>query len=246
MIILPTVLLKLSRNLSINTIGSSSKKITSSASHKPGSKVIQAFKKGLETLDDKFDIICKFDADIILPDNYLESLVDLFTSDEKIGIAGGLAFIEKDGKWVYETIASKDHVRGPFKAYRKSCFHQIGGLKESIGWDTADVLLAQYYGWKVKTDRSLHVKHLKPTGKTYHKNARYVSGEALYKMRYGFILTLLSAVKSAINKGSSSYFFNTIIGYFLAKKKDIEFIVTEDQGTFIRKLRWRNIFKKLF
>ena len=119
--------------------------ITSSTSHIPGNKVINAFYKGFETLDDNYDIICKFDADIIIPDNYLESIVKLFSSDEKVGVAGGLAYIKKNNKWVYETISSKDHVRGPFKAYRKACFKEIGGLKPSIGWDSVDLLLAQYF-----------------------------------------------------------------------------------------------------
>lgn len=220
--------------------------LSSSKEHCPGSKVINAFNKGLETLDDKYDIICKFDADIILPNNYLERIVNLFKSDEKVGIAGGLAFIEKKGHWIYETVSSKDHVRGPFKAYRKECFKDIGGLRESIGWDTADVLLAQFFGWKVKTDKSLHVKHLKPTGKSYQENSKLLFGEALYKMRYGFMLTILSGIKRGINKLSSSHFFNTIKGYFVAKKKRAEFIVTEEQGIFIRKLRWQNIFKRIF
>ncbi|WP_313791486.1 hypothetical protein [Lacinutrix neustonica] len=41
--------------------------IKSSPAHVPGSKVINAFYKGVITLDDHYDIICKFDADIILP-----------------------------------------------------------------------------------------------------------------------------------------------------------------------------------
>jgi len=220
-------------------------KIQSSKDHIPGSKVINAFYKGFETLDDNYDIICKFDADIILPENYLESIVTLFQSDEKVGIAGGLAYIEKNGQWVYETIASKNHVRGPFKAYRKACFNAIGGLKRSIGWDTMDVLLAQYYHWKISTNKSLHVKHLKPTGKTYHKSSKYLQGEALYKMRFGISLTILSALKSAISKQSFSYFKNTISGYFKAKNKNIAPLVTIAQGEFIRKLRWKGVKKKL-
>ena len=219
--------------------------IQSSKDHIPGSKVINAFYKGFETLDDNFDIICKFDADIILPKNYLESIIALFKSDEKVGVAGGLAYIEKKGQWVYETIASKNHVRGPFKAYRKACFNAIGGLKPSIGWDTIDVLLAQYYHWSIKTDKSLHVKHLKPTGKTYHKNSKYLQGEALYKMRFGISLMVLSASKSAVSKRSFSYFKNTVSGYFIAKRKNIEPLVTIEQGAFIRQLRWKGVRNKL-
>ncbi len=218
--------------------------ISSSSLHIPGSKVINAFYKGYETLDDNYDIICKFDADIVLPKNYLENITKLFNSNPKIGIAGGLAYIEKKGKWVFETISSKNHVRGPFKAYRKECFENIGGLKPSIGWDTIDVLLAQYNNWIIATDKSLKVKHLKPTGKTYDKSSKYLQGEALYKMRMGLSLTLLSALKSAISKNSISHFINTIIGYFKSIGK-IEPLVSKEQGVFIRKLRWKGVKKKI-
>ena len=48
--------------------------ITSSTEHIPGAKVINAFYEGLNTLDEDYDIICKFDADIIFPNSYLETL----------------------------------------------------------------------------------------------------------------------------------------------------------------------------
>lgn len=219
--------------------------IQSSTEHIPGTKVINAFYRGLDTLDSDYDIICKFDADIILPNDYLESVIALFKAGDNVGIAGGLAYIEKNNTWVYETIASKKHVRGPFKAYRKECFEAIGGLKRSIGWDTLDVLLAQFYGWSIKTDSSLHVKHLKPTGQTYHKKSKYLQGEALYKMRFGIVLTLLSALKSAIARRSITYFVHTFQGYFNAQSKNIAPLVTEEQGEFIRELRWKGVKQKL-
>ncbi len=219
--------------------------ITSSNEHIPGSKVINAFYKGFETLDDNYDILCKFDADIVLPNNYLENIKLLFNSNKSVGIAGGLAFIKKDNTWVYENISDKNHVRGPIKAYRKSCFEDIGGLKPSIGWDTVDILLAKYHGWSVAVDKSLHVKHLKPTGLSYNKNSKYLQGEALFKMRYGFTLALITALKIAFKKRSFLDFNNYIIGYFKAKRSDLEYLVTKDEGKFIRKLRWHGIFKKL-
>ena len=218
--------------------------ITSSQEHIPGSKVINAFNKGLKTLDDNYDIICKFDADIVLPETYLENIVSLFNSDKTIGITGGLAYIKKGNTWVYETISSKNHVRGPFKAYRKACFNAIGGLRESIGWDTVDVLLAQYHGWTIKTDKTLKVKHLKPTGNTYHKNSRYLQGEALYKMRFGFVLASLFSLRNTVSKRSPSYFLNAIRGYLKAKRNTTGFIVTEDEGIFIRKRLWKNLKQK--
>ena len=44
--------------------------IPSAAVHLPGSKVIQAFQKGLETLDNDYDFIVKADADLIFPEHY--------------------------------------------------------------------------------------------------------------------------------------------------------------------------------
>jgi len=217
----------------------------SSNKHIPGSKVINAFYKGLESLDENYDIICKFDADIILPTNYLETITNLFKSDPNIGVAGGLAYIKKGDNWTYETVASKNHVRGPFKAYRQQCFQEIGGLKRSIGWDTVDVLLAQYNNWKGVTDKTLHVKHLKPTGNKYTKDSKHLQGEALYKLRYDFSLASLSALKSAIHKKSFRFFFNTISGYLSAKRNKMDQLVTEKEGHFIRKLRWKGVKKSL-
>lgn len=218
----------------------------SSNKHLPGSKIINAFYKGFESLDDKYDVICKFDADLIFPANYLETLSNHFKSDPKLGMAAGICYIEKNKKWVLESLTRKDHIRGALKAYRKDCFLQIGMLKPSMGWDTVDELLAKYYGWSILTDETLHVKHLKPTGKDYHKISKYLQGEAMYKMRYGFIITLISSIKLAYKKGTFSLLKDYINGYFKAKKEKLAFLVTEDQGRFIRKLRWNNIFSKLF
>lgn len=59
----------------------------SSATHLPGAKIINAFYKGYASLDDEYDVICKFDADLIFPENYLEVLANHFTKNPKIGMA---------------------------------------------------------------------------------------------------------------------------------------------------------------
>ncbi|MFC3158801.1 glycosyltransferase [Chryseobacterium arachidis] len=112
--------------------------------HQPGSKVVNAFKKGLNTQTiDGFEIICKFDADIILPENYLETVEDSFKNNPKYGLVGGLLYVEKDGDWVYEGNSNKHHVRGPMKAYRKESFIQMGGIRETLGWDNIDSILLE-------------------------------------------------------------------------------------------------------
>lgn len=218
----------------------------SSDEHLPGSKIINAFYKGFETLDNDYNVICKFDADLIFPENYLEILAMHFNNNPKLGMVSGFCYIEKDNQWVLENLTNKDHIRGALKAYKKECFNQIGQLKPSIGWDTVDELLAKYHGWDILTDETLHVKHLKPTGQSYNKASKYLQGEAMYKMRYGFWIALISALKLASKKGSFRLFRDYMAGYFKAKSSKTEFLVSKDEGRFIRNLRWKGIFKKLF
>ena len=218
---------------------------TSSDLHLPGSKVIQAVQKGINILDNDYDILCKFDADLIFPVNYLETIAHEFEKDPRIGMAGGFCYVGKDGDWVLENLTNKDHIRGALKAYRKECFKQIGGLKPAMGWDTIDELLAKYYNWQVITNDTLHVKHLKPTGNTYNKAAQFKQGEAFYGMRYGFWLTLIASIKLANRKGNLLLTKDYLRGYFRAKRSKKDHLVSAQEGTFIRNLRWKGIRSKL-
>lgn len=218
---------------------------TSSSQHVPGSKIINAFYAGFNTLDNNYDVICKFDADLIFPEDYLEKIAEHFKVNNNIGMAGGFCYIESNGEWILENLTNKEHLRGALKAYRKECFEQIGELKPSIGWDTVDELLAQYYGWIIKTDAALIVKHLRPTGSGYKASSSLLQGEAMYKMGYGIIITLISAVKIAFKKKQFALIPDYLKGFIKAKKQKIPFLVTKEQAQFIRKFRWRGILNKL-
>lgn len=219
---------------------------TSETIHLPGSKVIQAFQKGFETLDEDYDLIVKIDADLIFPSNYFETVIKHFQSDSTIGMAGGFCYIEKNGDWILENLTDKDHIRGALKAYRKETFQQIGGLKPAMGWDTVDELLCKYYNWKVVTDSTLHVKHLKPTGANYNKTARYKQGEAFYTLGYGFWITAIASVKLAMMKKKPLLFFDYIQGFWKAKKVKTPLLVTKEQARFIRNYRLQKMKQKLF
>lgn len=219
---------------------------TSDAIHLPGSKVIQAFQKGLETLDENYDFIVKADADLIFPSNYFETIIKHFKSDNRIGMAGGFCYIEKNSEWILENLTDKDHIRGALKAYRKETFKQIGGLKPEMGWDTVDELLCKFYNWKVVTDESLHVKHLKPTGANYNKTARYKQGEAFYSLGYGFWITAIASLKLAMMKKKSLLFIDYIKGFWKAKSSKKPLLVTDEQAKFIRNYRLKKMKEKIF
>ncbi len=224
------------------------KKLNSSSSteHLPGSKVINAFNKGYELLDQQYDFIVKLDADLILPNDYFEKIATIFKSDPNVGLAGGFVYEEtQKGIWELNHPMNKKHVRGAFKAYSKECFKTIGGLKNKMGWDTVDELLVQFHGFEIMTLDNLHVKHLRPTGKAYNAKAKLLQGEAMYLMDYGFLLSLVASLKMAIKQKKPRLLYHNMKGFFKAKRALSPKMISEEEGEFIRKLRWRGIKNRL-
>jgi glycosyltransferase involved in cell wall biosynthesis len=220
--------------------------ISSSQEHMPGSKVINAFNKGMKLLDGAFDFIVKLDADLILPTHYFEKIALVFKNDPKVGLTGGFVYEENsNGNWELNHPMSMNHVRGAFKAYSKDCFKAIGGLKCAMGWDTVDELLIQYHGYELKTINSLKVKHLRPTGKAYNAKSKLLQGKAMYAMDYGFLLTLVASIKMAFKQKRILALYHNMKGFIKSRKKRLPKMVTKDEGYFIRNLRWKGIKRKL-
>ncbi len=212
-----------------------------------GSKVVRAFYLGYHTIDQDYDFLVKFDADLEVPSHYFERVAEMFTQNPKVGIAGGMIVMEKNGEWVYENFSDVDHVKGAYKSYRKACFEAIGGLKHSIGWDTADELLARFHGWQIQVDTSLKVKHYRPLGtETGSLKIRRRIGNGMYRLRYGFWITLISAIKAGyLTKPYGLTGISVFIGWLQSWFKREDYIVSEAEGKFIRQFRWQRMKGKL-
>lgn len=217
---------------------------TSEDEHIPGKKVVDTFNFGLKHASN-YNLIGKFDADIILPNNYFETILNHFQSNWKLGMCSGLLFIKKGNDWVYENIAEKTHIRGPIKLYHKACFDKIGGLRPGVGWDTVDVLLAQYHDFDVLTLPELQVKHLRPTGHGYSSKNYQAKGGAFYKMRYGIVLTKIAALKIAWQSKNPIVYIQMVVGYLKAVVNRSPRYVNKAEGRYIRKYRWKGIVAKL-
>ncbi|QDH80860.1 glycosyltransferase family 2 protein [Echinicola soli] len=211
----------------------------------PGSKVVAAFEKGFKEINQPFDIIVKLDADLILPKNYFEKITSVFLDNPNAGIVGGFAYEKEGTEWKLNHPMDKDHVRGAFKAYRKECFDKMNGLRCSIGWDTMDELLARYHGFGIVTVPALKVKHLRPTGSSYSKKAKYMQGQAMYKMRYSIGIAFLSMAKVSWKQQKPRYLWDSMVGYVASFFDKTERAVTKEEGKFIRSYRWKNIFQKI-
>ncbi|CAD7799282.1 Poly-beta-1,6-N-acetyl-D-glucosamine synthase [Chryseobacterium aquaeductus] len=214
------------------------------SAHQPGSKVVNAFKNGLKTQNiDNFEVICKFDADIILNDNYLSEIEKAFTNNPKYGLVGGLLYIEKDGNWIYEGNSNKHHVRGPMKAYRKECFLDIGGLRETLGWDNIDSILLKNLGWEEVVLPELQVKLIKVKGADYTMKSADYYGRYFYFLGLNRFLTYVAAAKEVMKLKSPSFLFQIISSYEKCRSQNLELKISKDEKKVINEQRW-NMFKK--
>ena len=224
--------------------------------HEPGAKVVRTFNKGLESVDLKeFDVICKFDADIIFPADYLKKVNQVYQMQPKAGMVSGivkvkksifekaLAFDFKDEKsqWKFENLSSKNHIRGPIKSYRKECFQDMNGLRPVLGWDNIDVMLAKKNGWETVTIKDLWVKHLRPTAYQYQNQKAEKLGEYFYNIGLNLPLTIISSGKSSLKNKSVSEFFTTMKS-FLKQRGDRSLSMEEIK--YIRNLRWNQMFNR--
>lgn len=224
--------------------------------HQPGAKVVRTFIKGLESVDlNDFDIICKFDADIIFPEDYLKKINQVYVTEPKAGMVSGivkikksifekaLAFDFKDEKsqWKFENLSSKNHIRGPIKSYRKQCFQDMNGLRPVLGWDNIDVMLAKKNGWETVTIKDLWVKHLRPTAFQYKNQKAEKLGEYFYNIGLNLPLTIISSGKSSLKNKSVSEFFTTMKS-FLKQRGDRSLSMEEIK--YIRNLRWNQMFNR--
>ena len=214
------------------------------SAHQPGSKVVNAFKKGLQTQDiDGFDVICKFDADIILNENYLFEIEKSFANNPKYGLVGGLLYVEKNGDWVYEGNSNKNHVRGPMKAYRKACFLAIGGLRETLGWDNIDSILLENLGWKEVVLPELQVKLIKVKGADYTIKPADYYGRYFYFLGLNRFLTYVAAAKEAMKIKSPAFLFQIISSYEKCRSQKMELKISKDEQKVVNQQRW-NMFKE--
>ena len=211
--------------------------------HQPGAKVVRTFNKGLETENlEEYDVVCKFDADIIFPENYLEKINEVYEKNPNAGMVSGLVYIEKNGEWVFENLSSKNHVRGPIKSYRKELFLKMNGLRAVLGWDNIDVMLCKMHGYETVTIKELWVKHLRPTAYKYKSQKAQKLGEYFYNIGLNFPLAAISSAKSSLKNKSISEFFITMKSFLNQKNPRV---LSQEEIAFIRNLRWKEIKRKL-
>jgi biofilm PGA synthesis N-glycosyltransferase PgaC len=111
------------------------------------------------------DIVGNLDADLSFDPDTMEFLLNRFTADPDLGVAG-VPFVERKGEAYDYRFTNIEHVSGACQLFRRECFEAIGGYKpiEGGGIDWLAVTTARMMGWKTRTFPERTVLHHRKIG----------------------------------------------------------------------------------
>ena len=146
---------------------------------------VHAFNAGYERVKAlKYDIIGSLDADISFDPDYFVFLLEKFTQEPKLGVAG-TPFREGNVQYDYR-FSRKEHVSGACQLFRRECFESIGGYVplKAGAIDLTAVVTARMKGWKTETFTEKVCIHHRQMGSARHNiiKANFRSGYYDYPM----------------------------------------------------------------
>ncbi|MFK7849085.1 MAG: glycosyltransferase family 2 protein [Rhodothermales bacterium] len=186
-----------------------------SATRHFGNKV-HAFRAGYAALGDiAYDFVGNLDADIELPPDYYERILDKFIQDPKLGLAGGTRFDFCDGAFV-KVHCARNSVGGPFQLFRRSCYEAFGGYipLELGGIDAVAEIMVRQHGWRVSSFTDIIAHHYRCTGtaKGNIYQAAYRGGKKLYVIGYHPLFELVKLMRVRSVKGAIANLYE-LAGY---------------------------------
>lgn len=198
----------------------------------------------------EYQFMGNLDADVSLRPDYYERIIEKFSKNPKLGIAGGI-IIELDGHKPSSQNISLNSVAGAIQLFRRQCFLQTGGFipMEFGGEDALLEIMARMSGWEVHTFPEIEAFHHRHTGRAAGNllKAKFREGKMFYTLGYHPIFYMIRSLYRVIDK---PYFLGSmfqIYGYLWSKirkterpipKKVVEFLRREQtqrlKSTFIR------------
>ena len=154
-----------------------------------------AVNTGLERISSlQFDIMGNLDADVSFESDYMEFLMEKFSEDPELGVAGTPFTQNRDYDSSKDSFEGENYVAGPCQLFRRECFQEIGGYvpNQAGGLDWIAVMTARMKGWKVRAfpeKRFHHYRTLGTAGKgalsalfSYGEKDYYLGGSPVWQL----------------------------------------------------------------
>jgi len=127
---------------------------------------VHAFNAGLERVKSlQFEVIGNLDADLSFDPDYLAFLMQKFSEDPKLGVAG-TPFLENGYDSARDSFEGENHVAGGCQLFRRECFQDVGGYvpNPAGGIDWIAVTTARMKGWKTRSFPEKRFHHYRTLG----------------------------------------------------------------------------------
>jgi biofilm PGA synthesis N-glycosyltransferase PgaC len=126
-----------------------------------------AVNTGLERANSlQFEILGNLDADVSFGPDYMEFLMQRFSEDLDLGVAGTPFTQEGHYDSSKDSFEGENYVAGPCQLFRRECFQEIGGYvpNRAGGLDWIAVMTARMKGWKVRAFPEKRFHHYRTLG----------------------------------------------------------------------------------
>lgn len=161
----------------------------------------------------EYEYIALVDADMILPQNYFEFIIDKFLQDPELGIASGGTVIFDNNKKIKLNLR-EDIPDGGQRVWSKKCFVNTGGFPIGLASDSVSNVIAKLNGWKVKRFEEIDAFQTRMTSSAegLWKGWKW-KGKAAYFLYTPLIYIILKSIKYTFKR---PYYLGIAfsIGYF--------------------------------
>jgi len=190
------------------------------------------------------DVIGNLDADVSFEPGYMAFVLEKFTEDPELGVAG-TPFTEEGYDSRKDSFEGENYVAGPCQLFRSSCFREIGGYvaNKAGGVDWIAVMTARMQGWKVRSfpEKTFHHHRSMGTAErgllsalfSYGEKDYYLGGSPVWQL---FRVTYRMTKKPVITGGLALLF-----GYCFAAMRRMERPVTPELMRFHRREQMKKL-----
>jgi hypothetical protein len=162
------------------------------------------------------------DADISMPADHYERLLNEFTQDPQLGVASSVVMSPSaTGKPQIERFQREDSARGPTQIFRVACLEAIGGLPPWPGFDGAANVKARARGWKSRCFFDIVATQERETATRFGHNAGYArKGRYAWFLCVNPVLVLARSVAYSASKPHSAgyHFLKAYLGEAIARR----------------------------
>src|SRR3989440_11552562 len=155
---------------------------------------VHAFNAGFGRVSSlPFEVIGNLDADLSFDPDYLEFLMQKFSEDPRLGVAG-TPFTEDGYDSARDSFEGENHVAGGCQLFRRQCFEEIGGYigNPAGGVDWIAVTTARMKGWKTCSFPEKRFHHYRSLGTaergiiaslfSYREKDYYLGGSPVWEL----------------------------------------------------------------